>query len=167
MRRLTLILSPSFSASADGLRSLVDLFYQLVNGGGDAIFDVARPTEGRPAVFVEIRAPFITAFLPDAARRDVSDHVVSIAANPCTGAEFALKPECIVDDGFSAHANDQRLRAEPPGVHRVWIRLGKLLAYVEFLEHAGRPTSTDGIAALQRIVQVCARNDFQIRQVNI
>src|SRR5690348_3903585 len=106
MRRLTLVSPPSVSTTAGALRLLAEVFYQLVNGGGDAIFNVARPTIGRSAVFVEIRAPFVTAFLPDAARRDVSDHIVGIAANPCAGAEFSLKPQCIVDNGLGAHADD-------------------------------------------------------------
>jgi hypothetical protein len=44
-------------------------FYQLPNGTGDPIFDVARPTQRGAAVLVQVGAAFVAAFRPYTAAR--------------------------------------------------------------------------------------------------
>src|SRR5207244_3344942 len=70
-------LDPSHPAA-----SLADLLHQLVHGRGDAVFDIARPAEGGAAVFVEVGATFIASLFPHAARGNVGDHVIRVAADP-------------------------------------------------------------------------------------
>src|SRR5437868_537913 len=102
-----------------------DLLDQLVYGRSDAIFDIAVPAERRAAIFKQERAPFVAPFFPDAPGRDIRNHVVGISADPRAGTKFQFESQCVIDDGFRTHANDQRVLAQPPCMNRIRIACGE------------------------------------------
>src|SRR5262249_12858230 len=125
--------------------SLADLLRQPVDGRGDAVLHVSRPAEGRAAVFVEVGPALVAPFLPDPSRRDVGDHAGRIAAHPGAGAELALEAQRIIHDRLGAQADDERLPAEAPGMHRVRVRRLEPLARLELSQHARGPPGADGV----------------------
>src|SRR5687767_2080457 len=77
---------------------------QAPDRGGDPVLGVLGPAVSEPAVLVdELR--LVAAFPPDAAGRDVADHVVGIAGHPGPGPVFPLEPEGVVHYRLAAQGD--------------------------------------------------------------